>query len=240
MKRCKCGKEHDGSFGSGKFCSRSCANSRNWTDSDKKRKSDSAKKSFLVNEANKKSKNRKFRFVKNRYGERRNRVKWICPFCGKELTIRDNQKRSYCNNNTLCQELFHSQHQKQLIASGKRINNWGGRCKKIYYNGMKLDGSFELEFVKWCERNNISFQRNSQKFEYMFEGKLRYYFPDFKLNESTYIECKGYQTQKDIAKWNNFPHKLIIIKKNDIKKLKKDELSLEEVLNKYWRPGGVL
>lgn len=35
----KCEKEHDGSFGSGKFCSRSCANSRNWTEEDKVKKS---------------------------------------------------------------------------------------------------------------------------------------------------------------------------------------------------------
>lgn len=28
MKKCKCGNTHDGIFGSGKFCSRACANSR--------------------------------------------------------------------------------------------------------------------------------------------------------------------------------------------------------------------
>jgi len=44
MKVCpKCGKEHDLN---GKFCSRSCANSRTWTDEDKKKKSDSVKKTI--------------------------------------------------------------------------------------------------------------------------------------------------------------------------------------------------
>jgi len=40
----KWGKEHDKN---GKFCSRSCANSRNWTESDKKKKSDSVKKTIV-------------------------------------------------------------------------------------------------------------------------------------------------------------------------------------------------
>ena len=40
----KCGKEHDGTFGSGKFCSRQCSNSRNWTESDRQKKSASATK----------------------------------------------------------------------------------------------------------------------------------------------------------------------------------------------------
>jgi len=40
----KCGKEHNGMFGSGKYCSRSCANSRNWSKEDKQKKSDAAKR----------------------------------------------------------------------------------------------------------------------------------------------------------------------------------------------------
>ena len=40
---CKCGKEHDGSFGSGKFCSRVCANSREFSEDAKRKKSDKQK-----------------------------------------------------------------------------------------------------------------------------------------------------------------------------------------------------
>ena len=35
----KCDVEHDGSFGSGKFCSRKCANARSWSERDKQIKS---------------------------------------------------------------------------------------------------------------------------------------------------------------------------------------------------------
>ena len=41
----KCGKEHDGSFGSGKFCSRACANSRIRTEETKKKISEGILKS---------------------------------------------------------------------------------------------------------------------------------------------------------------------------------------------------
>ena len=57
-------------------------------------------------------------------------------------------------------------------------------------------------------------------YKYIFEGKEHSYFPDFVIeNMDIYIEVKGYQTLKDDAKWNQFPKKLLVIKKNDIKDL---------------------
>lgn len=57
MKEChKCGKQH---HKNGKYCSRSCANSRIWSDEDKKKKSQSAKKSDKVILANTDSNKRK-------------------------------------------------------------------------------------------------------------------------------------------------------------------------------------
>ena len=44
----RCNKEHDGSFGSGRFCSRSCANSRYFSKESKKKKS-LANKNFFIN-----------------------------------------------------------------------------------------------------------------------------------------------------------------------------------------------
>ena len=43
----RCGKEHDGSFGSGRFCSRSCANSRKHSDETKRKMRESANKYVL-------------------------------------------------------------------------------------------------------------------------------------------------------------------------------------------------
>ena len=47
----KCDKEHDGSYGSGKFCSRSCANSRTRSDETKIKISNSIKKAHTEGRA---------------------------------------------------------------------------------------------------------------------------------------------------------------------------------------------
>lgn len=45
MKSCeRCGKEHDGLYGSGRFCSESCSRKRNHSEEDKKRRSDAIKR----------------------------------------------------------------------------------------------------------------------------------------------------------------------------------------------------
>lgn len=46
MKCEKCERDHDGSYGSGRFCSRACANSRVWSQKDKQKKSETVKKKF--------------------------------------------------------------------------------------------------------------------------------------------------------------------------------------------------
>ena len=42
-----CNKEHDGSYGSGRFCSKSCANARHPSDKTKEKISKSLKLSFI-------------------------------------------------------------------------------------------------------------------------------------------------------------------------------------------------
>ena len=39
-------------------------------------------------------------------------------------------------------------------------------------------------------------------FEYEFEGKKHNYYPDFKLEDGTYVEIKGYSTSRWCAKLN--------------------------------------
>jgi hypothetical protein len=46
-----CGREHDGSYGSGRFCSRSCANSRARSEEDKKKISEGIKKAYAEGRA---------------------------------------------------------------------------------------------------------------------------------------------------------------------------------------------
>lgn len=111
-------------------------------------------------------------------------------------------------------------------------NPKAGRAVKYKYKNFTVDGSWELEFCKWADENNILYERNQDRFDYLFEGIDRKYKPDFKLNDTLYIEIKGYQTEKDLAKWQYFPHSLIVLKRSQIDRIKKRTFKSED-LNKY-------
>lgn len=77
----RCGKEHDGTFGSGRFCSKSCAQSRTWSKEHKHKLSESLKQSEKVTGA----KTRTYKCIScgdeykgyNRYKK--------CPDCRKKI-----------------------------------------------------------------------------------------------------------------------------------------------------------
>jgi hypothetical protein len=127
----------------------------------------------------------------------------------------------------------HSEESKRKISEGIRkaiernpdayTSSNRGRTKQIVYNNIKFQGKWELEFYQYCERKNIKIQRSNEWFEYEWDG-LRKYFPDFYLPDlNTYVEVKGYETDRDKAKWSAFPKKLIIIRKEDIHNIRKDD-----------------
>lgn len=88
------------------------------------------------------------------------------------------------------------------------------------YKGVKLHGTWELEYAKFLDENNIKWRRPTERFEYTFKNTIRYYTPDFYLIDTkTYIEIKGYPTPKDFAKWNNFPVSLKIFSGANLKQL---------------------
>jgi pyruvate/2-oxoacid:ferredoxin oxidoreductase beta subunit len=96
-----------------------------------------------------------------------------------------------------------------------------GRTKQVIVDGIKFQGQWELEFYNYCIANNIKIERSNEWFEYEWNG-TRKYFPDFYLPEkNTYVEVKGYETDRDKAKWKYFPKKLKVIKKEEIKKIRK-------------------
>ena len=96
-----------------------------------------------------------------------------------------------------------------------------GRTKQIEKYGLKFQGNWELLYYEWCIANSINVVRCSERFPYEWNGE-RSYNPDFYLPDSnTYIEVKGYETDRDRAKWKYFPHQLVIIRKKEIEEMKK-------------------
>jgi hypothetical protein len=112
--------------------------------------------------------------------------------------------------------------EKPESYSGSNVN---GRTKKSEYNGFMMDSNWELEFAKWCDIENIKWIKPKTGFEYEWNGK-RLYYPDFYLPElDIYVEVKGYQRDRDLAKWSVVPN-LIVIKVNEIKKIKEGNFKL--------------
>ena len=60
------------------------------------------------------------------------------------------------------------------------LNLAGGRpgFKCIEYNGLFYRGTYELDFIKFCEKNKIIIEKPS-KIEYIINNEEHYYFPDF-------------------------------------------------------------
>lgn len=91
------------------------------------------------------------------------------------------------------------------------------------YKGIDLHGTWELKYAKWLDENDIKWQRCAETFKYVYNDKERRYKPDFYLIETKeYVEIKGYTTDKDVAKWEQFPKSknLVVLKEGDLSELK--------------------
>lgn len=131
----------------------------------------------------------------------------------------------------------HSEETKQKISKGikKAIQehpesysscNVNGRVKNVIYNGIKLDGKWELEVAKYLDKNSIQWERPSIGIEYEWNNKIHLYFPDFYLSDyNTYIEVKGLVRERDYAKWKSI-NNLIVIKAKEINDIRNESFDI--------------
>lgn len=106
----------------------------------------------------------------------------------------------------------------KLKQNAGGIREGSGFGKKGWYKEFRCDSTWELAFVIYCLDHNIKIVRNKQSFEYIFENNKHKYYPDFILEDGSYVEIKGYLRDNDKEKIKQFPHYLIVIMKSKIKK----------------------
>jgi hypothetical protein len=95
-----------------------------------------------------------------------------------------------------------------------------GRTKQIIIDGIKLQGQWEVDFYLWAKEEGLNPRRPTEAFKYEWNGE-RWYHPDFYIeSKDLYVEVKGYETDRDRAKWRDFPRKLRIIKEAEIKSIR--------------------
>lgn len=91
--------------------------------------------------------------------------------------------------------------------NGKFDNVKTGLCKWYKYkhsSGVeyKVQGTWELAFIKWLDDNNLNFTCHKGRLSYFFNNVNRNYYPDFWINEwNCYVDIKGPQFY-DESKFN--------------------------------------
>lgn len=99
-----------------------------------------------------------------------------------------------------------------------------GRCKKIEYISpiagiIKVDGTWELKVSIYLDNIGVRWIRNTKRFKYNNTIKecISTYCPDFYVYDwDSYIEVKGYKTELDNIKWEQFKDKLEIWDKSKL------------------------
>jgi len=200
MKICpKCNSLHEKS---GKFCSRSCANSR-------------GKRTQAFKDR-----------VKSKLAKPR--IEVLCFECGTILhvlpSVFNSRKNKFCSRSCTARHLAKirsitglsdftkrkiSDTRKRMFSNGE-LNVTGGTAKWIEYKDIKIQGSYELRtcFVldSWLERSWIdSWEYTNDRITYTNSSDQEAtYLLDFKVLKNSkvfYIETKGFLRENDVLKW---------------------------------------
>lgn len=141
-------------------------------------------------------------------------------FCKKcKNLISRGCKSGYCKKCYMTSDEYRNKMSKILTGKCGGYRKGSGRGKKGWYKGYYCDSSWELAFVIYNLEHNIKFERNTKKFEYIFEGKTLKYMPDW-ITDGKYVEIKGYWTKQWQAKVDQFPktETLIILYEKEMEK----------------------
>lgn len=156
MKCERCGKEHDGSFGSGRFCCKSCANARTHSNKTKSKIRESINKNG--GPANKKDLSKEV---------------LICPICGKEYNPYRNKYGTIKRNKTcspICAKQLNKINCTNTINEKVKNGEWKG------WQSRNIISYPEQFWINVLKNNNIAFQK-----EYHFNK----YFLDFYIEKGS-------------------------------------------------------
>lgn len=156
------------------------------------------------------------------------RKTYICQHCGNVyVRTADNRSFRYCSDDCMRAER-HKKLSELAIANqvgGLKPETTHSYYKRGYYNNIWCDSSWELAFVIYCLDHDMTIQRNDDYFEYLYDGKIYKFYPDFIVNGKL-VEIKGFYTLKNKAKKEQYP---------DIEFIDKDKIQpyLDYAIQKY-------
>ena len=102
-----------------------------------------------------------------------------------------------------------------IIAKENKLGGYiqgSGRGKKGWYKGFFCDSSWELAYVIYCLEHNVDIKRNTEKRQYVWQGAIKNYIPDFIVHGSL-IEVKGFKPEQWLAKLEANPDVSVLYEK---------------------------
>lgn len=157
----------------------------------------------------------------------------LCICGNKFFSYKKEQK--YCSVKCANKNIDFSKSNKRAYENGRKV--FGGACKWYNYNGIMVQGTYELRMCKILDEMKKQFiikdwEYTNDRVKYIgLDEKEHTYLLDFKIEELnssfTYYETKGYMKIEDILKWMECKKQgldLQVFYKRDI-------LELEKVLN---------
>jgi hypothetical protein len=226
MRYCeKCGKEHDGSFATGRFCNRRCANSRVRTPEIKEKTSKTLRETLQNNP--------RLCNSGRRPGRRHPDKICVCVFCHKDFTAQWNSRKETCSPQ--CKRQQQSVKTIEKVKAGQ-IKSKSIRCEYLYRgHTIRCDSLMECACLDWCEHNldPIDMKRSTLVLEYADDDTTRRYLPDFEIknskNELIFVECKSQHMSSHLSeKWHRYKHTSVL------KKQALEEYALEVGATVVW------
>lgn len=199
----RCGKIMTEKYGSGRFCSRACANKRTHSNKTIEKITNTAVKNGTI----------KHEEAISRY----NYEYRCCIVCGGKIPY--NRRKSKTCSDECFKKLMSTICTGSVLLNGGNLNKTGYKnCKRGIYNGTYCNNSWELAFLVYNIEHGVQISRCNEHFMYIYNAKEHMYFPDFVVN-GVYIEIKNYWTPQVQAKKDYFPldKQYKILYYNDIK-----------------------
>jgi hypothetical protein len=109
-----------------------------------------------------------------------------------------------------------------------------GRTKQIEAHGLTFQGRWELLFYEWAQEQGLAISKGDRGFPYSWKGD-RIYYPDFySASDGVWIEVKGYETERDREKWQQFPEALCVIRRTEIELIKRGQFKALDSEGVLW------
>jgi len=157
------------------------------------------------------------------------------PYCDKDYC--NKCWRKVLNNRPEYKEKMSKDPELRKLYSAKTRKAWAdgkfdgvrvGQCKWYEYKhsdgkAYKVQGTWELAFIEWLDKNDLDFKCHRGRIPYTLNGQNKNYYPDFWINEwNAYadVKCEYFYDRekfKEIKKSNKKINIKILLKKDLLK-----------------------